>query len=319
MKTKETDGPSDLTLIQIMERFGTDEKARAFLESVRWPNGPVCPHCGNSESKTIYPIQSNRAKKVRDGLYECGACKEQFTVTVGTIFHKSKIPLRKWLLAWFLLCSSKKGISAHQIWRVLELGSYRTAWFMMHRIRFALRDPIFSDKLVGTVEADETWVGGKVHGKGRAYKGNKVPVVSVVERNGRVRSTAVKRVTSAALASVLVKNVDKNSVLMTDDFRGYQKPGQLFKAHHSVNHSAGEYVRGEAYTNTVEGFFSIFKRGVNGIYHHIGRPHVGQYLAEFDFRYNQRNVTDGARTLAGLRKTEGKRLMLHKPKARVTK
>src|SRR3990172_11844980 len=136
-----------LTLIQLLERFGTEGKARAFLESERWPNGPVCPHCGNDDAKTIYPIQESQAKKIRAGLYECGGCKEQFTVTVGTIFHKSKIPLRKWLTAWFLLCSSKKGINAYQIWRVLELGSYRTAWFMMRRIRYALRDSMFSDSL----------------------------------------------------------------------------------------------------------------------------------------------------------------------------
>ena len=169
-----------LSLIQIMARFSTDEKARAYLEAIRWPNGPACPHCGGTEH--IASITPNPTAKVRAGLYECGDCKRQFTVTVGTVFESSKIPLKKWLIAWYLLCSSKKGVSALQLQRQLELGSYRTAWFMMHRIRYALRDSVFSGKLGGgsrrrVVEADETWIGGKVRGKGRAYKGNKTAVV----------------------------------------------------------------------------------------------------------------------------------------------
>lgn len=158
--------PKGLTLIQIMDRFPTDEKARAYLEAVRWPDGPFCPHCGNADPKAIWALKANPGKKVRAGLRECGACGKQFTVTVGTIFEDSKIPLRKWLIAWYLLCSCKKGISALQIQRQLELGSYRTAWFMMHRIRYALRQPEFSDKLGGTVEVDETYVGGKAKGFG---------------------------------------------------------------------------------------------------------------------------------------------------------
>lgn len=308
--------PENLTLDQIMAHFSTDEAAREYLEAVRWPNGPVCPHCGNADRAKLYDLQPNPAKNIRPGLRECGECGEQFTVTVGTIFERSKIPLRKWLVAWYLLCSSKKGVAAAQIQRMLDIGSYRSAWFMMHRIRFALRDPVFADKLGGgggSVEADETFVGGAVKGKGRGYKGNKTPVVALVERGGRVRSRSVEKVTGKTLKSVLSEHLDPSAHLITDDFPGYRKPGRRFASHRSVNHSAGEYVRGDAHTNTVEGYFSLFKRGVNGVFHHIGHHYIDQYLAEFDFRYNHRAVTDGARTIAGLRKVEGKRLMLRRP------
>jgi transposase-like protein len=307
--------PRNLTLDQIMAHFGTDEAAREYLEAVRWPNGPVCPHCGNSDSARLYDIAANPEKKIRAGLRECKDCHEQFTVTVGTIFEKSKIPLRKWLVAWYMLCSSKKGISALQIQRMLEIGSYRSAWFMMHRIRYALRDPVFADKLGGgggTVEADETYVGGKVRGMGRAYKGNKTPVVALVERGGRVRSRSVGTVTGQTLKRVLDEHLDPSAHLMTDDLAAYRKAGKRFASHRSVNHSAGEYARGDAHTNTVEGYFSLLKRGVVGTFHHISRQHMDQYLAEFDFRYSHREATDGARTLAGLRKVEGKRLMLRR-------
>ncbi len=311
--------PENLTLNQIMAHFATDEAAREYLEASRWPNGPVCPHCGNANRKTIYDIAPNPAKKVRVGLRECKACSGSFTVTVGTIFEKSHIPLRKWLIAWYMLCTSKKGVSAHQIMRMLDIGSYRSAWFMMHRIRYALRDPVFADKLGGgggTVEADETFVGGKVKGRGRAYKGNKTPVVALVERGGRVRSSAVKNVTGKTLRRVLNEHLDPSANLMTDDWRAYRKPGTRFASHQTVNHSVGEYVRGDVHTNTVEGYFSLFKRGVNGTFHHIGHQYMDQYLAEFDFRYNHRKVTDGERTLAGLKKVEGKRLMLRRPVGR---
>lgn len=312
--------PANLDLIQIMAHFATDEGAREYLESVRWPNGPVCPHCSNAEQAKIYAIAANPTKNVRAGLYECKECNGQFTVTVGTIFEDSKIPLRKWLVAWYMLCTSKKGVSALQIQRMLDIGSYRTAWFMMHRIRYALRDPVFADKLGeggGTVEADETYVGGKPrkgtgpHKRGRGTK--KAPVVALVERGGRVRSQSVPNVTGKTLRGVLDTHLDKSANLMTDDWRAYRKPGRKFASHQIVNHSAGEYVRGDVHTNTVEGFFSLFKRGLNGTFHHIGHHYMDQYLAEFDFRYNTRSVTDGERTIAGLKKIEGKRLMLRRP------
>lgn len=310
--------PKDLSLDQIMVHFGTDEAAREYLEAVRWPDSPVCPHCGNDDAARIYNIKPNPEKKIRAGLRECKECGDQFTVTVGTVFEKSKIPLRKWLVAWYMLCSSKKGISAHQMQRMLELGSYRSAWFMMRRIRYALRNPMFADKLGsgdGTVEVDETYVGGKVRGKGRTYKGNKTAVVALVERGRRVRLRSVKKVTGKTLKSVLDAHLDPSAHLMIDDFPGYRKRGKGIASNRTVNHIAGEYVRGDVYTNTVEGYFSLFKRGVNGIFHHIGHRYMDQYLAEFGFRYNQRKATDGARMIAGLRTVEGKRLMLKRTSA----
>lgn len=305
--------PDDLTLDQIMAHFATDDSAREYLEAVRWPDGPVCAHCGETER-----VKRLEGKSHRAGLYQCYACKDQFTVTVGTVFEKSKVPLRKWLVAWYMLCSSKKGISALQMQRMLGIGSYRTAWFMMHRIRYALRDPVFADKLGGgggTVEADETYVGGKVKGMGRAYKRNKMPVVSLVERGGRVRSRSVAKVTGKTLKRALDEHLDPSAHLMTDDLAGYRKLGKRCASHRTVNHSAGEYARGDAHTNTVEGFFALFKRGVHGTFHHIGHKYMDQYLAEFDFRYSHRHVTDGARTVAGLKKIGGKRLMLRRQSA----
>lgn len=327
-----TDESPALTLDQINSRFSTDEASRAYLEAVRWPEGPVCPHCGNCQPGTIYDIAANPAKKVRAGLRECKECSRSFTVTVGTIFEKSKIPLRKWLVAWFLLCSSKKGISAHQIMRMLDIGSYRSAWFMMHRIRYALRDPVFADKLGeggGIVEADETFVGGKIrrrHGDipsartrkqkwgGAGVNPKKTPVIAVVERGGQVRSQAAKNVTSKSIKKVLSQHLDPSANLMTDEWRGYITPGKAFASHQTVKHKSYEYVRGDVHTNTIEGYFSIFKRGLNGTFHHIGHHYLDQYLAEFDFRYCHRKVSDGERTRLGLQKVEGKRLMLRQPK-----
>lgn len=313
--------PKGLTLVEIMDHFSTEEKARSYLEAIRWPDGPACPHCGGCEK--IYPIAPNPAKKIRAGLYECGDCDGQFTVTVGTIFEKSKIELRKWLIAWYLLCSSKKGISAAQLQRQLDIGSYRTAWFMLHRIRYALAEPTFDTKLgngngnggPGVVEADETYIGGKRKGKGRGYKGNKTAVVTLVERGGNARSRAMFKVTGRNLDAVLAGNVHRSARLMTDEYPGYHKPGRRFASHETVCHSREEYVRGDVHTNTAEGFFANLKRGIDGIYHHVGSYYLNQYLAEFDFRYNMRDVTDGQRTVAALQRAEGKRLMLRRPVA----
>lgn len=300
--------PENLTLAGILAHFDTEDKARDYLEAVRWPEGPVCPHCQNRKEKPIWKIEANPKKKIRPGVYHCAACDKQFTVTVDTIFEDSHIPLRKWLIAWYLLCSSKKGISSLQIQRTLGLGSYRTALFMMHRIRHALKDPVFQDKLSGTVEADETYIGGKVKGMGRRYTGNKTIVVSLVERKGRVRSTILDRVTSANLKTTLESNVEPSTVIMTDDLPAYKKATKSFVKHESVNHSAGEYARGDVHTNTVEGYFSLLKRGIIGTFHHVSQKHLPLYLNEFDFRYNHRKVTDGERTAIALGKAEGKRL-----------
>jgi transposase-like protein len=311
MKTKTE--PHEMTLIQIMERFPDDEKARKHLEEIRWKNGIVCPHCFCNDQANFSNIAANLEKKVRAGLRYCSACGKQFTCTVGTIFEDSHIPLRKWVIAWYLLCTSKKGISALQVKRMLDLGSYRTAWMMMHKIRYALQSPSFSEKLSGTVEVDETYVGGKVRGMGRCYKGNKTAVVALVERNGGVRSQVVQTVTGKNIRKMLTEHVEKSTDIMTDTFQVYLKATKGFKSHQSVNHKQREYVRGNVHTNTVEGYFSLLKRGVIGTFHHVSKKHLPLYLAEFDHRYSNRKVTDGQRTFDSLSKMEGKRLTYKQP------
>lgn len=309
--------PQELDLTAIMARFSNEDQARLYLESVRWQHGRYCPHCGNADEKRIHAITPNPAKKVRAGLYDCGECRQQFTVTVGSVFESTKIPLHKWLIAYFLLCGSKKGVSALQIQRHLGIGSYRTAWFMMHRIRYAMRDSIVTEPLTGTVEADETYIGARnKRGTKRGRPGpdsHKAPVVALVQRGGKVRSMYMPRVTAKNLKAALRQHVDPKATLMTDQFPVYRKPARHFAGHETVNHGLGEYVRGEAHVNTAEGFFSLLKRGINGIYHHVGKQHLNQYLGEFDFRYNTRELSDGERTIEGIKKVAGKRLMLKRP------
>src|SRR4030067_420783 len=183
----------DLTLMQIMRRFSTEDSAREYFEKLRWPNGPVVPHCGNGDSDRVYKLTPNAEKKIRAGLYKCADCKESFTVTMGTVMEDSHVTLNKWLIAFYIICASKTQVSALQIQRQLELGSYRTAWFLCHRIRFSLVNAAPDDLLSGTVEADETYIGGKKRGMGRRYIGNKTAVVSLVAQDGRVRSNVVAR------------------------------------------------------------------------------------------------------------------------------
>lgn len=309
--------PQPLDLTDIMARFSDEEKARLYLESVRWSKGRCCPHCGNADEARIHAITPNPAKKVRAGLYDCGECRQQFTVTVGTVFESSKIPLSKWMVAYFILCGSKKGVSALQIQRHLGLGSYRTAWFMLHRIRHAMKESFVTERLTGTVEADETYIGARrKRGTKRGRPGpgsHKAPVVALVQRGGKVRSMYMERVTGANLKAALRQHVHPKATLMTDELRLYRKPGKGFAKHETVNHGKDEYVRGRAHVNTAEGYFSLLKRGINGIYHHVGKQHLNQYLGEFDFRYNTREMTDGQRTIAGIKKAAGKRLMLKRP------
>lgn len=311
----------DLTMISICQRFSTADAARAYMESVRWPDGPFCPHCGNSDPTRISKIAANRAAKVRPGLYRCAECVQQFTVTVGTVCEDSHIPLNKWLIAFYMMCASKTQVSALQLQRQLELGSYRSALFMCHRIRYALKESFPSDKLRGTVEADETYVGGKRRGKGRGYVGNKTAVVSLVERGGRVRSQVATMVTGDAMAKLLRQHVARSANLNTDESPVYKAAGRDFASHDTVNHSQEEYARDDAATgrkattNTVEGFFGNSKRSIDGTHHNISREHMDLYFAELDFKYNTRKETDGERTVMALRKIEGKRLMLKRPKA----
>ena len=308
--------PADLTLDEIQVRFGTDEKARLYLEEIRWPNGVICPHCKNADHKRIWEIKPNEPAKIRAGLYQCAECKKQFTVTVGTIFEDSHIPLRKWLVAWYLLCSSKKGISSLQIQRMLGLGSYRTALFMMHRIRYALAHPAFTGMLKGVVEMDETYIGGKATGSkktGRSWGSNKTCVVSLVERGGNARSLVLDRVTSKNLHGAIMEHVQDGSTVVTDDFLAYRNMPKIF-THKPVKHSAKEYLRKEkdldVHTNTVESKFSLLKRGIVGTFHQVSKKHLPLYLAEFDHRFNHRKDTDGERTISALKCAEGKRLTL---------
>jgi transposase-like protein len=312
MKPITEHSPEDLTIDEVWQRFSTDDAAREYLEGIRWPDGPVCPHCGNAADKAkIWKVEADPEKEIRPGLYECGNCDKQFTVTVGTIFEDSHVPLRKWMVAWWLINTSKKGISALQIQRMLGLGSYRTALFMMHRIRHALQDPAFTGKLSGTVEIDETYVGGKQRGVGSGSKEGKTPVVSLVERGGDKRSQIMERVTGKNLRQAIKDNVEICSRVMTDDSFAYR--GLVPKYDHAaVKHSRGEYVRGDVHTNTVEGSFSLLKRGIVGTFHSVSRKHLPLYLAEFDHRWNHRKVSDGQRTVAGLRKVSGRRLTYKK-------
>ena len=311
----------DLTLMQVMRRFSTEEMAREYFENLRWPSGSVCPHCGNSESERIYKVTPNAGKKVRAGLYKCAECSDQFTVTVGTVMEDSHIPLNKWLIAFYIMCASKTQVSALQLQRQLELGSYRSAWFLYHRILFALMDVEPSDLLRGSMEANETYVGGKKRGHGRAYVGNKTAVISLVEREGRVRSRVVEKATGKEITKILKLHVAMEANLNTDESRLHKKVGRDFASHDVVNHSAEEYGRRDletgrlATTNTVEGFFGNSKRSPH---HHICRKHTGLYFVELDYKYNTRAITDGARTAAGIQGVDDrKRLMLHSPKTKV--
>ena len=293
--------------------FQDADKAREHLEKTRWPHGPVCPHCGVIDQAT-----SLKGTHHRPGLYQCNACREQFTVTVGTVFERSKVPLNKWLLATYLMSSSKKGVSAHQLHRTLGV-TYKTAWFMCHRIREAMTDngaPMGGDGKI--VEADETYVGGKETNKhvsmrkpGQIGGVGKQVVFALVERGGRARSFHVANVTGKTLAPILRTQVRRETALMTDEAGQYRNVGTEFASHGKVNHGKDEYVRGDVHSNTVEGFFAILKRGVTGTFHHVSEAHLARYLAEFDFRYSHRSalgINDSMRTDELLRGIAGKRL-----------
>ncbi len=298
----------ELTLIEIVDTYNNDDSARKLLEKLRWHDGVICPHCGSDKA---YKLQGkpNSNRPVRKGVWKCKACRRQFTVTVGTIFEDSHIPLHKWLLAINLLCSSKKGFSAHQLHRTLKV-TYKSAWFMAHRIRYAMGQPPLVDKLQGIVEADETYIGGKARGKRGRGAENKVPVFALVERGGDVRSFKTERVTAKNLKGVIREHVTKDSTIMTDEFLAYKGLDKEFADHQTVSHGAKEYVRGNAHTNTAEGYFSLLKRGIIGTYHHISKQHLNQYLNEFNFRYNSRKLTDGLRMILAIEGTEEKRLIM---------
>jgi len=286
--------------------FTDADKAREHLEAINWPEGPFCPHCGETEN-----VHRLRGKSTRAGLIQCNSCLKNFTVTVGTVFERSKVPLNKWLLATYLLSASKKGMSAHQLHRMLGV-TYKTAWFMCHRIREAMKPnnpgPMGGPDTV--VEADETYVGGKAKNRATRKPAPKKAVVALVERDGRARSFHVANVNAKTLRPLIVTNVDRASHLMTDESHVYTSVGREFNGHSKVNHGAGEYVTtgGFKHSNTAENFFSIFKRGVIGTYHHMSEAHLARYTAEFDFRYNSRDMNDAERADSALAGITGKRL-----------
>jgi transposase-like protein len=326
----------------IAPHFQDADSAREFLEGKRWPEGPVCPHCGviGEAYKFKQDLENKEAKgHGRKGLYKCAGCGEQFTVTVGTIMENSHIPLHKWLLAFHLLCASKKGISAHQIHRMLGV-TYKSAWFMAHRIRYAMTQEPLSSKLDGIVEIDEAYIGGKRRVKNNPTNGpqdptvqeiqigdrvfrkkthrakglspfaDKAPVVSLVQRGGKVRSIHVPRVTQDNLRPVLNEYLAEGVHVITDNAAVVKFDGAA--RHDKVNHMVKEYVRYEngvcITTNTVEGYFATLKRGIDGVYHHVSKRHLNRYLSEFDFRYNAREVSDVERRDLAIKQVGGKRL-----------
>lgn len=293
--------------------FTDDEKAREAFEAVRWPNGPVCPHCGNLDQEKIAKAQG---KSVRPGLYYCAACNDQFTVTVGTVMERSKISISKWLFAMHLMGSSKKGMSSHQLHRLLGI-TYKSAWFLTHRIREAMTgtNPGMMGGEGGQVQIDETYTGNtskraKSYKKG--LKDKRVVMALVDPAAGNVRAFHVKDANAKAAREILVANADRKSTLVTDEHKIYKKVGREFAAHERVFHKHGWYVtKGGFTTNNVENFFGIFKRGVYGTFHHISEQHLQRYLHEFSFRYSNRSglgINDGERVALAMKGIEGKRL-----------
>ncbi|HEX4956257.1 MAG TPA: IS1595 family transposase [Thermoanaerobaculia bacterium] len=290
---------------QLLTRLISDETAaREYLESLRWPDGPVCPHCGCSEAYRLVAKKVS-ARPARAGLLKCKSCRKQFTVKVGTIFEDSNLPLNKWLFAISLMTSSKKGISAHQLHRTLGV-TYRTAWHVCHRIRKAMEREPLAGLLTGIVEADETFVGGKKRGAQGPHDGKAI-VMAVVERDGQARSQVVEDVKADTLQGFIVDEVDPSADIMTDGLLSYKGLEKSFASHSSVNHDE-HYVVGQVHTNTAESLFSLLKRGILGTFHHVSAKHLQRYASEFDFRWNRRDVKDSERMRAAIQAAPGKRL-----------
>lgn len=298
--------------------FNDENKAREHLEGLLWPTGAVCPRCQGQR------VTKLEGKSTRPGVYKCKDCRKPFSVTVGTVMERSKIPLTKWLLAAQLMASSKKGMSALQLQRMLSV-TYETAWFLFHRLREAAVDNGNAGPLGGenkVIEADETYVGGKEANKhiskrkpGRQGGKGKQAVFALVERDGMAKSFHVTNVTGKTLRPIMVKHASRKSHLMTDEHSVYPKIGDEFAGHSTVNHSKDEYVRhgGFITTNSAESYFAILKRGVYGTFHSISEAHLHRYLAEFDFRYNHRHVSDVERAEALVKGVKGKRLYYRQP------
>ncbi|OWU70041.1 IS1595 family transposase [Phaeobacter sp. 22II1-1F12B] len=308
--------------MSVLSKAYMHDEAAAFahVESIIWPDGPVCPHCGvvdsayRLEGVRTKPSKKNPEGKERHGLWKCRECRKQFTVRKGTIFEESHIEMFKWLQAIYLMVSSKKGISSHQLHRVLEI-THKSAWFMTHRIREAMRNDGSVDfgSNGGTVEVDETFIGTEFK-KSKSARGaaHKMKLLTLVDRNtGTAKNMVIDSLSKKEIWPILRENIAKEAVIYTDEAAWYKRLDGEFAAHDFTRHSAGEYVRGDIHTNTVEGYFSVFKRGMKGVYQHCAKKHLHRYAAEFEFRYNNRKangIDDSQRAAAVLSSVSGKRL-----------
>lgn len=288
--------PQFQSLLDVVKRFPDEQSCRNYLADARWGHKLVCPHCKKSEK--IYKFQSGK-------LYKCASCQKQFTVRVGTIFEDSALPLQKWFMAIYLLTAHKKGISSVQLSKDIGV-TQKTAWFLLHRIRYAVRTKPFKTPLNGIIEADETYIGGKRHGKTGRGAAGKTAVFGVTERKGRVAAQAVKHVDKKTLQGIMKRQISRDAVIFTDEWTSYQGLEDTFDSHEVVNHGRKEYVRGEIHTNTVEAFWALLKRGIHGIYHHVSKKHLDKYIDEFEFRWNSRLLKDPFRFLVMLNESDGR-------------
>jgi len=313
MKIETSEERDELNLISLAQEYSDEDKARGLLESLLWPDGAICPHCKNHKEKAIYKLEPKAGgkSKVRKGVYKCGACRKQFTVTVGTIFEDSHLPISKWLMAIFIICSSKKSISALQLSRMLKI-TYKAAWFMAHRLRHAVSPEMPLQQLLkGQVEVDETYVGGE--GLRRTRFVRHTPVVALIERGGNMATRVISNVTQHNLGKILDECVSKDADVHTDEHPIYRNPLKAWKSHSTVVHSRKEYSRRNpdgtvSGINSCESFFSLLKRGVYGSWHHVSKEHLPKYANEFAFRWNTRGQTDGERMESAIGLVTGKRL-----------
>jgi transposase-like protein len=323
-KNPPTGTDANLNLATLLPLFTNENKARAFLEAKRWPNGPVCPRCGSTEVYTMTAKPGSR-KPVAPGTYKCAGCREYFTVRIGTIFEESKIPISKWLMAFHLVSSSKKGMSSHQLSR--ELGiTQKSAWFLGHRIREAMRkEPMASmlGAVSGEIEIDEAYVGGKPRNKGphnkRGRGTSKAAVLVLVERDGNATAMPIESVNSSTLHAAAKEHVIRNATIFTDELPTYNGIGEHFEGgHHSVNHHEHVYAKTDengllVTTNTAESFFALLKRSHYGIHHQMSKQHLHRYVNERSFMWDHRKISDGERMVAAVKGAEGKRLMYREP------
>lgn len=297
------------TLLDIAKM--NEDEARTYLEDVRWNGKPVCPHCDSEQCGTLKGIKDKKGN-IRKGLYKCynKDCRKQFTVTVGTVMHRSHLSMQQWIVAFYLMASGKKGVSALELQRVLGIGSYQSAWHLAHRIREAMKHEPLVSKLTGIIEADGTYVGGKSR---KGIRGpdseSKTPVMAVIERDGSAVVKPIERVDGKTLKGAIKEVTDPKAMICTDEFVSYRGVGKDFAGgHHTVNHASGEYASGNVHVNSCEPFFGLLKRGEHGTFHSVSKKHLERYCDEFAFRWNHRQVSDTTRTEAMISSIANKRL-----------